>query len=191
MPEPSFLGIDKSHWDFVNSFANWLSAAGTLAAVVVSLWLAGNTSRPKAKLSAGVRLIVERGVDVAPEYLVLSVVNVGQTAFRVIWIGWRVRSPKKRFAMQLFDASLSSSLPANLEPNHEAYWFVPLAEGAKKWRSEFAGKMLMPHWCWTSRSLRFLARTSTGHVFVGRVDPELVSELRAECRSLSHANPEA
>ena len=40
MNDPVFLGLSKAHWELFNSFSTWLSAIGTIAAVVVSLWLA-------------------------------------------------------------------------------------------------------------------------------------------------------
>jgi hypothetical protein len=39
MNEPSLFGIGKAQWELINSFSNWLSALGTIAAVVVSLYL--------------------------------------------------------------------------------------------------------------------------------------------------------
>src|SRR5688572_19989531 len=43
----------RKTWEFINTFANWPSAIGTLAAVGVALYLAFRERRISLKLSAG------------------------------------------------------------------------------------------------------------------------------------------
>ncbi len=45
-------------WEFINSFADWFSAVGTFAAVIVALLLAMRDRTIRLEVSAGHRLIV-------------------------------------------------------------------------------------------------------------------------------------
>ena len=37
--------MDRATWQFINSFSSWLSAIGTVAAVIVALYLARRDKR--------------------------------------------------------------------------------------------------------------------------------------------------
>jgi len=66
MSDPIFLGLSKDEWVLINSFGNWLSAIGTVAAVWVSLHLANRISTPKANVSVGHRIILKTAVEYIP-----------------------------------------------------------------------------------------------------------------------------
>ena len=44
--------FDRETWLFINSFAPWLAALGTVAAVIVSLYLARRASQPDIRVFA-------------------------------------------------------------------------------------------------------------------------------------------
>lgn len=76
--EPTLFGIGKAEWELYNSFSNWLSAIGTLAAVIVSLYLARRSGRPRAKVSVGHRIVITPGDKrEPPEVIVFRIVNTG------------------------------------------------------------------------------------------------------------------
>lgn len=54
--------MDVEFWKFINTFAPWLSALGTIAAVVVSLYLARRDKSIRLEVSAGHRLLATPGV---------------------------------------------------------------------------------------------------------------------------------
>ncbi|MGH6934573.1 MAG: hypothetical protein ACRED2_00050, partial [Methylocella sp.] len=125
MSDLSFLGLSKAHWEFVNSFSNWFSAVGSLAAVWVALHLANRIARPKAEISVGHRIIIEPGGKrPIPEFLVLRIVSSGDRIIRINQIGWKVGLRRKRFAVQMFETSMSSQLPVELAHGQEAHWYV-------------------------------------------------------------------
>jgi hypothetical protein len=47
--------MDQETWRFINTFAPWLSAIGTLTAVAVSLYLARRSDRQKLEVRVGLR----------------------------------------------------------------------------------------------------------------------------------------
>lgn len=187
MIEPTFLGIAKSQWKIINSFANWLSAIGTLVAVVVSLYLASRISRPRIKVSVGHRIMIDAGYKAPyPEFIVFRVVNTGDRTVRVTQIGWKVGLCKKRFAVQLFDPLLSSTLPVELSHGQEAQWFIPLAAREEPWLTFFAKGMLMPHYQISCFTLRAQVYLSLGNVFKVKPEKSLITQMRAACEELEN-----
>src|SRR5687767_10569101 len=82
-----FLGLTGSQWAFINTFAPWLSALGTLCAVTVSLWLARRASTPRARAAVGIVYIFNTPMG-TQELLSFSLVNRGDRPITVSSIGW-------------------------------------------------------------------------------------------------------
>ena len=187
MTEPSLFGISKSTWDLVNGFANWFAAVGSFAAAAVALHIANRSARPTARFSVGHRITIRPGDKPPyPEYVVFRVVNTGDRPIRIVQIGWSVRWPQRRAAIQQFEQIHSSTLPVDLSHGQEALWFVPLAPTSEEpWPEYFARGMLMPShrlslWC-----IRAQAFSSVGYVFSARPEHGLVQRLREACERLA------
>jgi hypothetical protein len=107
--------FDKETWKFINTFAPWLSAIGTFAAVVISLYLARQGKSVTLKITAGHRLMATPGIQGPyPEYIAINIVNTGYRDAQITNIGWKVGFFKKdkQHAIQLIqNDSLSSPLP--------------------------------------------------------------------------------
>lgn len=188
MPEPSFLGIGKTQWDLINSFANWFAAAGSFAAAWVALYLANRAAHPSARVSVGHRIIVGPGYKKPyPEYAVFRIVNTGDRPIRVSQIGWKTGIFRKRFAIQMFDATQSSPLPVDLTHGQEASWMVPFAAREEPWPEYFAKGLLSPRHRSAVWSLRAQFFTSVGHVFEAKPEESLLKPLREACAKLSTA----
>lgn len=185
MDEFTFLGLPRQTWQFINTFAPWFSAAGTITAVCVSLYLAAHQRRPRLKVSAGHRLIIASGMSPPhPQYLVIRVVNTGDRTVRIVHIGWRTGFFRKRYAVQDVGSSpLSSKLPIDLDHGQEAHWYVPMnfEEG---WASYFSKKLLLPSWRSALWSLRVEARTSIGFTFRSPIEDTLRNILAETSKSL-------
>lgn len=86
----------QSEWQFINTFAPWLSAFGTILAVVTSLYLASRKSKIKLEAHVGLRLIIGRGDSAPfPQFLSFQITNVGGRPARISNIGWEVGFFKK------------------------------------------------------------------------------------------------
>ena len=181
MNEIIFLGLTKVQWELINSFSNWLSAIGTIASVVVSLWLATKSSRLQCNAQVGHRIVIEQeSHGTYPEILVFQIVNTGERTFQVNSVGWRVGIFKwRREAMQFFDRAQSSSMPIELKQGQEARWVVPLQSENKGWFMTFTTKMLTPHPRFYCVTLRAMFVTSIGKTFVIKPEPGLLGKLRA------------
>lgn len=186
MPEPSLFGVGKAQWEMINSFANWLSAIGTLAAVVVSLYLASRSTN-KARLSVGIRIFIGPGSEAPyPEYVVFKIVNHGERPLRITQIGWKWGLWKKHYAVQLYEESLSARLPVDLAHAQEAQWFFPttLRDGMEPWATYFGRTAMMPHYRIAIRTLRAQAFSSLGKAFVAKPESNLLDTLYKACAAL-------
>ena len=179
MTEPLFLGLSKTQWELINSFSNWLSAIGTLAAVFLSLWLATRAIRIQCKASVGHRLIIEAGKKrPSPEIVVFRIVNTGEKPIRITSIGWRVGLFRwRREAMQMFERTESSDLPIELTHGQEAAWVIPLLPDEKGWLKSFPKKMLVPHPKFQVATLRAYFTTSVGKTFTVKPEASLLRRL--------------
>jgi len=72
--------FDRETLKFINTFAPWLSALGTFAAVTVSLYLARRSDRISLKLSLGIRMLAIQGGGPGhgTRFVFLSVTNMGR-----------------------------------------------------------------------------------------------------------------
>lgn len=199
MQEISFLGFSKSEWDLINSFANWASAIGSFAAVLVSLHLANRIARPSAIVKLYHALVLGAGSEEPyPEYVILSIVNSGERNFRVTHLGWRIGFFWKREAIQMFEADISSSLPVDLCHGQEARWLVPTSSTERKWAEHFAQEFVMKNqsgWLASAGafvsllSLRAVFVTSLGNEFFARPQRDLLKLLFVECREAAGRSP--
>lgn len=178
-----FLGIDKSTWEFINSFSDWFSAIGTIAAVVVSLYLARGQSKLQLRITAGHRLMAGLGTGHFPDYLYISIVNTGFRKALVTGIGWKVGVFRKRYAIQITDKSpWSSPVPVELTDGQEAQYLVPFA-GEADWLNAFAKDFLGKHPVLLSRFGTLQVFTSVGKTFQKRIEGNLREKLIEAART--------
>jgi len=172
-----FLGLDKATWEFINSFSDWFSAIGTLAAVVLALYLARGQSKLKLRISAGHRIMAGLGTGNFPDYLYISIVNTGFRKACITGIGWKVGLFKKSYAIQTTDKSpWSSSLPIDLSDGQEAQYLVPF-KGEADWLNVFARDFLGNRPVLTSYFITLQVFTSVGKIFEKRIERNLREKL--------------
>ncbi|MBK9596445.1 MAG: hypothetical protein IPO57_14290 [Rhodocyclales bacterium] len=182
--EPTLFGIGKADWELYNSFSNWLSAVGTLAAVIVSLYLARRSGRPRAKVSVGHRIVITPGDKrEPPEVIVFRIVNTGDRTIRITNIGWRIGLRNKRYAIQMYDPTQSSPLPVELAHGQEASWTVPLDAREDPWLESFSNKMLKPNLWLSCATIKAQFHTSIGEVFMVKPERDLIQMLRQAGRA--------
>src|SRR4029078_4627353 len=92
--------MDKETWQFINTFAPWLSAIGTISAVIVSLYFSTKSRRIDLKVDAVLNTIVPQGMP-NRDYVTISVVNMGHRAATITNIGWRIGFFRKRHFVQV------------------------------------------------------------------------------------------
>jgi len=170
--------MDRQTWEFINSFSSWLSAFGTIAAVIVALYLARIDKRVRLEVSAGIRLIVSPGVSGPhPEYLVIRIVNSGHREAQITNIGWKVGFFKKKLAVQTtIKDMLSSDLPVRLKDGQEASYYIPLNERIN-WLKDFVHDFLPNRYRLRSRFIYATVHTSIGKSFEAKREKGLRKRL--------------
>ncbi|MFZ0888465.1 MAG: hypothetical protein WA005_08440 [Candidatus Binataceae bacterium] len=183
----------KIDWNFINSFSGWLSAIGTLSAVLVSLWLARRDQRIRLRVNAGIRKIFfERKIyerpEREPDFLVIAVTNVGRRVVTVTGLLWKNTLLQRRYLFQMpGEAPLSAQFPARLQDGDGADFVVPLSELAKNPPAEIKQLIPRPRRL-TVYFLRILVRTSTGELVAAPLDTELKKWLLAFIGGKTDAN---
>ena len=131
----TFLGLTPQEWEIVNGFANWLAALGTIAAVVVALWLAYRQDKPRLILQADISLVwVEKGTEKNREYLSVRAINVGDKPVTITRLSIRFGLFRKLWvAMPIPDQAVSSPFPTEITYGQEAEWLIPLEKNHFKW----------------------------------------------------------
>jgi hypothetical protein len=81
--------LDQETWRFINTFAPWLSAAGTVTAVAVSLYLARQDRRVRLSVNASIWILQTLGQEDHEEFITVNVIR----SFREITVtgfGWEI-----------------------------------------------------------------------------------------------------
>jgi hypothetical protein len=172
---------NQDTWRFINTFAPWLSAIGTIAAVFLSLYLARQDRKIFLKVSAGHRIIVGHGVEKPyPEYLSICVVNIGHRDAQIINIGWKAGIIRKRYAIQTtINDGMSSDMPVRLRDGDEARYYIPL-DKKPDWLEKFRKDMLHPFPRLQVLFLKVQAFTSGGEIFESKIENSLKKKILAE-----------
>jgi hypothetical protein len=185
------MALDRETWRFINSFAPWLSAIGTLAAVITSLYLA-TASRTRLRIRAfkSQYSLDLRIVPVLPEdqpdefFLTFSVTNSRDKEVFVQDVYWKIggvrinqRLDLNRFGSQ-HDPDMSAlpglvgRVPAHLTVNAGEFRENQLA-------------LLAPALLNTNTRIKVGARTSTGRCFENKIDRALEDWLRTAAKEVA------
>ncbi|MFT7042846.1 MAG: hypothetical protein ACJAW7_001604 [Candidatus Azotimanducaceae bacterium] len=158
-------------WKFINSFAPWFSAIGSLSAVVFALYIARQDKRVRLEVSVGHRLMVEPGSGgPTPSYLSIRVVNVGHREVQLSQLTWKAGIFKKSHAIQTISRNgISSPLPTRIKDGEEAHYLVSL-DGEHDWIAAFV-KDFLPNFPWLRlHFVRFNVHTTIGSTFTTKLE---------------------
>lgn len=170
--------ISVEEWKFINSFAPWLSAIGTLLAVCVSLYISFSTRKIALSISSGIFVFNENGVD--EEYLAINVTNTGyRTVFlnSLICISFQVGLFKKiniGIGHKYIDSHKSSSFPCKLGENETANLFVKINNDNVNWLHNFKEEHLKKH---SLSTLRIVVYPNVGKPFKVKPDKTIMKNL--------------
>lgn len=169
----------KETWLFINTFAPWAAAIGSIGAVIVALYLARRSDQLRLDVSAGVRMVVMGGgLDALPEEVVtIRITNIGRREAEVIGLGWRIGIFRRRYLEQMPSFNpLESPLPVRLRDGEEMFRRIPLSP-TSVWLDDFVRTCLGK---WPRAEVKFIrirVFTSVGRVFEARLEPGLQRKL--------------
>lgn len=175
-------------WELVGV---WLSAIGTLGAVIVSLWLASRASRPQLRILVDKRVLISQvqsgrhSVQLKdfPDVVYLEATNIGTPPIHIIGVSWSLRFPwclrslsRGALLQSPPDAeNRSSGLPARLEHAQTMQWSLPHQYIVENIAEKVIGNSIWSR-LWLSR-LRLNIFTSVGTTFHARLAPDLISDM--------------
>lgn len=171
--------FDQETWKFINSFADWLSAIGTIMAVIVALYLARNDKQIKLKVSAGHWIEPPNDNFPAPtDYLMINVVNVGYRPVTISKIGWEIGFLFKKILFQnIVSNRLSSKLPIKLaETGDEATYCIRLYIG-EVWLEKFLTEHIGAFPRLKTLFLKIRVDTTVGKSFRSQINKALRREM--------------
>ena len=163
------------NWPLINSFAGWLSAIGTLLAVIVSLRLARRDSRVRLKVSVGLRRVftTEQAPIEGRDFIVIDVTNVGRRGATVVGLFWKNTLVRKLYVFQVLGrAPLSAQLPLRLQDGDEGGFTVDLKSFMTNDPATFSALFPWPK-LFSAKFLSMQVRISTGEIFRAPVEKEL------------------
>lgn len=116
------------YWKFVNSFATWVSALGTLLAVIVALYFSRKDKFIKLKVEMNVLVLVGPDFPQSPEKIVVSVTNTGLRKAIVTGIGGTIGSLKKNHfqIIPIPNDGISGKFPVTLDEGESASFYFPV-----------------------------------------------------------------
>lgn len=170
--------ISVEEWRFINTFAPWFSAIGTLLAVCVSLYISYSTRKIALSVSSGIFIFNENGVD--EEYFAINVTNTGyRTVFlnSPICILFQVGLFKKTniyIGDKYIDRHKSSSFPCRLGENETANLFVKINNDNVNWLHNFKEEHLKNN---SLSTLRIIVYPNVGKPFKVKPDKTIMKEL--------------
>lgn len=173
--------IEQETWRFVNTFAPWLSAVGTLAAVITSLYLSRRGDRIRLKLSMGIRIVVVQGggSDHGTELIWLNITNIGRRSATITTLHWRPVPWRKSGLIWIAPQNdYSSPLPITLNDGQSAN-YASVTDEFRKSFSERAQELFTGMvGAIRLRLLRIYVYTSTGKMFSTRPEASVRDLLR-------------
>jgi len=119
-------------WRFINSFAPWVAALGSIFASFVALHLARRDSRPRLEVSAFISgCITHSGhgvVDYSQASFILSITNTWRRPTIVDRINWQVGILKRKpYALPIPESILVATLPKRLNDGETVQLISPLS----------------------------------------------------------------
>ena len=172
---------DQTTWLFINSFAPWLAALGTVASVIVSLYLALRASRSDIRVFICIIQLFDS--DPKEKLLQISAVNHSRKAV-VKTIMWRSLGcfgrRKQDWIVQPLDPR-STKLPCDLGFGEEANFLIQIDHA----------KLVLEHvrdskfpWL-TVRRMRVGVITRTGQYFLAPLDHSMRKSILDRSRQIT------
>lgn len=120
--------VSNSTLELINTVAQSLGAIGTLAAVIVALYLARRQTSEQISIRTAKIGIVRQGLPGSHEgfFLQIAITNVGLRDVTITSFGWQIAGrPRVHFFQSLPMSTLSSTLPKKLAPSETATFVYP------------------------------------------------------------------
>jgi hypothetical protein len=168
--------------EFLKSLPEWLTALGTLLAVVVALYLARRDKKIQASVSATVYRLLDPTRQDSPEFVTVTVTNVGTRSFTLSTIYWQTGVFKRTTYLMVIPVNeYSSRFPLKLADGDQAMYSIPIDDFRRNSLPKFQSQPRFLSFIW-SRFIFVRIVTTTGDGFKFRINRTLRDEIVAKKR---------
>lgn len=155
----------------------WLSAIGTLLAVIVALYFSRKRSKISCLVESNISKIIEQDESNSIDVISISIVNIGTRAFTIHSIYWQYGMIKKKLFFQPPTLSnYSTELPKNISDGEEVNIYIPIKIFHKlinESRIYFRNYLFIKKYF-----LKIVVYTSTRKRIIKRVGKSIRSEIK-------------
>jgi len=95
--------LAQEEWEFINAFAPWFSALGTVLAVVVSLYFSYSNRKTSLMISASIFEFFQEGSQETEDYILIQITNTSYKDVVIKNFSWEFGLFKKRYIMPGFN----------------------------------------------------------------------------------------
>lgn len=174
------------YWTKVAAIGQVAGAVATFLAVVISLYLARDSRRPRAAVRVGERLIIGGQMDL--EVLMFSIANVGIRPIHVRSVGWRTgffrmgpRCLRQQHAIQLTGGVIGfPEPPFEVAPGTEISTYCLMSNIIQRCEDNSERPFFSRDFPIVGRRrvpVRGLVHTAEGRTFSVRAEPGLIARL--------------
>jgi hypothetical protein len=156
----------------------WVAGIGTIAAVIVALYLARRVEKVRLKVHVGLRVVVLGDGTPFQRHLAFNVTNVGERPVTINTVGWAVgKRHARRLAMQPVSGPHTSQYPAELSHGRTVNFMVSF-DATPNWLREFVTGFVKDVSDSSLKTLVAQVHTSVGQTVEVCPEPELLDALK-------------
>jgi hypothetical protein len=119
-------------WEFINSFAPWFSAIGTILAVILSLYYATRDRKIQLKVGAHRAVLVKEAFENrCTEYMIVTITNCGPRTATITGVFWQYFPLCNKFYRPIDEnEGYSSKLPSKIEDGEQLLFYYVLSKNS-------------------------------------------------------------
>lgn len=179
--------LDQETWRFINSFAPWLSALGSCAAVITALFLAQRDQHIRLSVRVALSVYLDScgGPGHGNRLITVKITNNGARAATILPVGWRtgytIFNHFKFFRLEpiefVWEHYGGTQLPSKLADGDFALLTFPLEKFSGAIINSMPERALSPWPHLRFRTMRVIVPTTTGKTIYAPVTSEVRKEL--------------
>ena len=166
--------MDSTQVDILNRVPDWITAVGTLLAVIVALYLARRDRLIRCVVNTNIYVLVDPTQANHPTFVTILVTNIGTRSFVLSSISWRTGLLVRiHFVMIPAINEYSSCFPVKLSDGEQANFYFPIDDFQRTTARtilESRSKLFLPIGI---RFVKITAHTTAGHSFTFKVSKPL------------------
>ena len=156
----------------------WLSSIGTIAAVIVALYLARRIENVRLKVEVGLMGVLIGNGKPSQEHVSIIVTNLGERPVTINTVSWAVgKGKKRRFAIQTLNSPFSAQYPVELAHGKSAHFLVSF-DIMPSWKKDLATDFIKDLSDKSLKTLVAQVNTSVGKTIEAHPRKDLLDALK-------------